>query len=144
MLFRSFFSFSMLCAIWGAYLVLTKNQWYCIIFGILLMTCSVGIYQAYIPLSVCIFLFGLIKSFSVAETNLERRMVFIRMGLIAVSCVVFLALNTIILNFFLKIYNTKLDGYKGIGYATKIPLLLYFKRVLIAYQEFLQIGRAHV
>ncbi len=131
-----FFSFAILCAVLGAYLVLTKKQWYWIMIGILLMTCSVGIYQAYIPLSVCIFLFGLIKRFSRAETNHERKMAFIRMGIVAVSCAAFLVLNTVILNIFLRIYNTELEGYKGIGYATKIPLSLYFKRILFAYKEF--------
>ncbi|MBQ6505344.1 MAG: glucosyltransferase domain-containing protein [Flexilinea sp.] len=131
-----FFAFAIFCAVLGAYLVLTKNQWYWIISGIVLMTCAVGIYQAYISLSVCIFLFGLIKRFSRAETNRERCMVFCRLGVVAVSCAAFLALNTIILNVFLRIYHTKLDGYKGIGYATKIPLSLYFKRALFAYREF--------
>ena len=132
-----FFSFAILCAVLGAYLVLTKKQWYWIIIGIILMTCSVGIYQAYIPLSVCIFLFGLIKRFSRAETDQERRMIFLRAAVIIISCAAFLALNTIILNFFLRIYNTELSGFKGIGYATKIPLSLYFERVLFAYREFL-------
>ncbi len=131
-----FFSFAILCAVLGAYLVLTKKQWYWILIGIILMTFSVGIYQAYIPLSVCIFLFGLIKRFSRAETNQELRMVFLRAAVIVISCAAFLALNTIILNFFLRIYNTNLDGYKGIGYATKIPVSLYFTRILFSYREF--------
>lgn len=132
-----FYFFAIFCAVLGAYLVLTKNQWYWIVIGIILMTCAVGIYQAYIPLSVCIFLFGLIKRFSRAESNRERRMVFVRAVIIAVSCAAFLALNTIILNLFLRIYNTELNGFKGIGYATKLPLSLYFKRILFAYREFL-------
>ncbi len=131
-----FYFFAFFCSVLGAYLVLTKNQWYWILAGIFLMTCSVGIYQAYIPMSVCIFLFGLIKRFSQAETKQDRLMALIRAGIIAVSCAAFLGLNTMIMNFFLRVSNTELVGFKGIGYATKIPLSLYFKRILFAYKEF--------
>ena len=131
-----FYFFAFFCSVLGAYLVLKKKQWYWILAGIVLMTCSVGIYQAYIPMSVCIFLFGLIKLFSLAKTKRDRLMVLVRTGIIAVSCAAFLGLNTIFLNFFLRISNTELVGFKGIGYATRIPLSLYFERALFAYKEF--------
>lgn len=131
-----FFSFAILCAVLGAYLVLTQDQWYRILFGIILMACSVGIYQAYIPLMLCVFLFGLIKRFSDSETAGDRRRTFIRAGIIAVSCAGFLLLNTVVLNFFLKINHTELSGYKGIGIASRIPLSAYFHRAVFAYKEF--------
>ena len=132
-----FFSLAVLFAVAGASLVLTKKQWYWILLGIILMTLSIGIYQAYIPLILCIFLFGMIKRFSEADTPEKQKQAFLRIGIIGISCVGFLLLNTLILNFCLKITGIKLSGYKGIGYATKIPLTTYLTRAVFAYKEFL-------
>lgn len=131
-----FFSFAILCAVLGAYLVLTKKRWYLILSGIILMTWSVGIYQAYIPLMLCVFLFGLMKRFSEAEGREDRIRVWIRTGIIGISCAAFLLLNTLILNFFLRINHVELSGYKGIGYASKIPLSFYLERAVFACKEF--------
>ena len=132
-----FFSLAILFAAAGAYLVLTKDQWYWIAAGIILMTCSLGIYQAYIPIMVCVFLFGLIKQFTDADNSEKRKKAFLRIGIIALSCAAFLLLNTGILNFFLRLTNETLSGYKGIGHATKMPLAAYMGRAVFAFKEFL-------
>lgn len=132
-----FFSLAILFAVAGSSLVLTKKQWYWILLGIFLMTLSVGIYQAYIPLMLCIFLFGMIKQFSEADTREKQKRAFFRIMILGISCVGFLLLNTVILNICLKITDIKLSGYKGIGYATKTPLMIYLSRAVFAYKEFL-------
>ena len=131
-----FFSLAILMAVAGARLVLTQNRWYWILTGIILMTCSLGIYQAYIPLMVCVFLFGLIKQFSEADSAEKQKRAFIRIGIIAFSCLGFLLLNTVILNFFLNLTGEKLSGYKGIGFATHMPLSTYLSRAFFAVKEF--------
>ena len=60
MFIAQFFGISLLLAVLGPYLILRTNKWYVVITGILLMTSSVGIYQSFIPIMICIFLFWLI------------------------------------------------------------------------------------
>ena len=136
MFIAQFFSIAILFAVLGSYLVLTEKRWYLILTGIILMACSVGVYQAYIPVMLCIFLFGLIKRYSEVKNNSERKGVFIRTGIIIFSCGAFLIVYKVVLNYFLHKNNIELSGYKGIGYATKIPLTIYFQRALFAYREF--------
>ena len=136
MFIAQFFGIALLLAVLGPYIILHKQRWYFIVIGIILMTCSVGIYQAYIPVMICIFLFWLIMKFSQATTKEARICIYKKIPVIAVSLSAFLGLYAVGTNLFLKISGEELSGYKGIGSVTKISINEYLNRVLFAYKEF--------
>ena len=131
-----YFCLALLLAVLGPYLMLKKTKWYTILLSIILMACSVGLYQAFIPTMLCVLLLGLIKRFSEADSGEKRAGAFKQAGVILVSCFAFLFLYTAVSKFFLKINGLKLSGYKGIGSVGSVSLQTYFGRALFAYREF--------
>ena len=136
MFIAQFFGISLLLAVLGPYLILRTNKWYVVITGILLMTSSVGIYQSFIPIMICIFLFWLIMRISQASSRPERILIYKKLPVIGMSLAAFIALYSAGTSLFLKLSGEKLSGYKGIGSATSVPIVEYLQRVLFAYREF--------
>ncbi len=131
-----YFCLAFFLAVLGSYLILKKTRWYTVLSGIVLMVCSVGLYQAYIPSMLCILLLGLIKRFSEADCKEKRIDAYKLSGIILGSCFALLLLYNTVTEFFLKINGLKLSGYKGIGSAGSVSLQTYFGRALFAYLEF--------
>lgn len=136
-----YFALSILMAVLGSYLVLKKKQWYFIAAGIVLMACSVGIYQAYIPTMLSILMFGLFMMFSRADTTEKRQEALKKTLVVIVSCIAFMALYALILFACLKITGTQLSSYNGIDTSYKMPLSVYLQRALEAYREFFVLSR---
>ena len=136
MFISQFFGVALLLAVIGPYLILRSSRWYIIIIGILMMTCSVGIYQAYIPIMICIFLFWLIIKISQATLKRERIFIYKKIPVIIISLAAFLILYAIGTNVSVTLSGEELSGYKGIGSASSIPIRDYLSRAFFAYKEF--------
>ena len=136
-----FFGISLLLSVLGPYLVLKSDKWYIILLSMILMTFSTGIYQAYIPIIISIYLFWLIQRLSQAQTKEERIVIYKKFPSIVLSLAGFLAFYFAGTNLFLKISGEKLSGYKGIGAVTNVPISDYFQRALLAYKEFFSPSR---
>lgn len=141
MFIAQFFGIALLLAVLGPYLILREHRWYFIIIGILMMTFSVGIYQAYIPIMICIFLYWLIMHISQTASKEDRISVYKKIPVIVFSLAAFLGLYAAGTKFFEKISGEELSGYKGIGSVTKIPLSEYLNRAVFAYREFFEQSR---
>lgn len=130
-----FFSLSILLAVTGSYLILKKDRWFLIISGIILLTCSVGIYQAYIPTFLCILLFGLIKFISEAKTP-DKVKCLKKIIIVFFSCISVLILYITTTYISLRLTKLQLSNYKGINSAYTISLAVYIQRAVFAYKEF--------
>ena len=131
-----YYAFSILLAVFGSWLILKKDRWYHILIAIVILACSVGVYQAYIPTILSVLLFGLFKMFTEAETIELRKHALKKTAVILISCIAFFALYVGILILCLHLTGLELSGYLGINTARQISLSIYFKRVLTAYREF--------
>ena len=132
-----FYSLALFFSVLGPYLILKKNKWYFFVAGIGFMVLSAGIYQAYIPVILSVFLIGLIKLFADSKNAEQRTFIFKKAGLILFCGIVFIALYFLVTNLFLRIYHETLIEYKDIDTMGKLPLNIYFERMLLAYREFL-------
>ena len=131
-----FYCLAILFAVLGAALIYRGTKWYEILTGILLAACSTGLYQAFIPTTLTVLLFCLIKGFSESVTKSDRVHMLKRCVIVGVSCVGFLAAYLLLSKFFQTVTHTELSGYKGIGDTAGTPLSTYLKRVVLAYREF--------
>ena len=139
MFISHFFGISLVLAVSGAYLILKKDEWYFIAAGILLMTCSAGIYQAYIPTILCVFLFGLIKQAYESDTREKCIGLYKKTGIAVFSIVLFIAAYLFLMNIFLDRYGLQLSSYKGMNSYADVSLSEYSQRILFAYKEFFAI-----
>ena len=132
-----YFGISLLLAVLGAYLVLEYEKWYTYAAGILLMTISAGIYQAFIPTMICIFLFRLIQEAYECDTSARQKYLIRKTAAALLSGVIFLSLYFLLMNFFLKLYGLQLNDYKGMDSLANVTITDYWKRINFAYREFL-------
>ena len=102
--------------------------------GILLGTCAVGIYQAFLPILLSVILLYDILDLTDNKKNLSS----ILRSLLAQGICIFavMILYTALSRFFLWKYALSLDSYMGISQAASTSPLIYLKRVSRAYQEF--------
>ena len=102
-------------AVWVA----SKNKWG-IVLSALCIACSMGIYQAYVPFSISLFVLVLMKN---ALREDARLIGLIRQGLICCAC---LLLGLLFYFGFLKLtlaaYGAQLDTYQGINSMGKISM----------------------
>lgn len=88
----------------------SKGKW---IVGIVLASASVGVYQAFIPNIICVFLFCFIRDNCVQSNNAEKTVK--EMAYYASSAVAFMLLYFVINKLFLIYYGFELIQYKGIN-----------------------------
>lgn len=106
------------------------------ILGVICIGCSLGIYQAYLPLTLCILLFYLIgcavKEDTVSAAALIKRSFLF--GLEAIAALLFyLGMNKLML----KLQHLQLSSYLSLDTMGKSSPAGYLKRAAQAYREFL-------
>ena len=131
-----FYGIALFLSVYGAYLIIKYDKWYIWMIAVGLLSCSVGIYQAYVPVTVCTFLFWLIKNFSEAETSEERKELYKKTLLFCICSLLFMIIYGVILFFFLKRGNVKLAEYKHIDQVPNFTFIDYVNRIPITYKEF--------
>lgn len=129
-----YYMFSMFIGVAGAALICKSERVVWRIAGIVLACCSVGIYQAFIPLILCVLLLyftdKLVKSDDSSKKLLKK-------ALIILVCAILFALMYFVLNkFFLAVTGEALTDYQGIDQMGRASLDEYILRLKIAYHEF--------
>lgn len=129
-----YYLFGMLMGVFGAFLVCKYSKWYLYLIGIFLMACSVGVYQANIPVFVSLILIYLIKV--VAEKDLRWKRFLGFCIYYGAACIGFLVMYLGINKFMLWKNKLQLSDYKGINTFGRTSLGGYCNRVAFAYKEF--------
>ena len=131
-----YYGIALLLAVSGAALLVKWSSLPAVIGSILLLTCSVGTYQAYIPVILSVFLFSMIKAFSEAENREQRIILYKKLIVLFFSCIAFMALYVLIMNFFLRRSGIELTNYKNLNTITGVSLREYLGRIPVVYREF--------
>lgn len=127
------YMFGLLLSVFGAYLVCKNNDWK-IIIGIVLMGCSVGIYQAFIPIILGIFVIYLIR-YCVLESN-NTKLIIKEAIKIFISVISFILFYFLVNKAVLSISGIELTTYQGINTMGKDSLSDYISRIVYAYGRF--------
>lgn len=126
--------FAILLATSGAYLICKyRNIWY-ILFSILILACSLGIYQACLPFILCIFLIFFIKKVEEEDITFKRFSCLILY--LCGICIAFVMLYFVITWLSLWYYKTALTDYQGISTAGRDGIKTYLERGVYAYLYF--------
>ena len=123
----------MLMGVVGTYLVCKNNNWI-IVIGILLMACSVGVYQAFIPLIIGLFVIYLIK-YCIDNFDKTKIIIFEIVKSI-VTIISFMVVYFVINKIVLSLCNAELTSYQGINTVGKVSLKDYLLRIVYAYGRF--------
>lgn len=129
-----FYAFGFLMATAGVWMIYKYEKWYAYVIGIGTLACSVGVYQAVIPLIVSLMLLKLISMAMRAEISITK---IIRSAVISILICfgfmgTYLAINVVVL----KLLHTSMSGYKGINNFGLTDPMGYIKRIGQAYAEF--------
>lgn len=123
----TYYMIALLLAVISGWLMIRAKKWYGVLGGIVLAVCSVGIYQAFVPVIFCVMLFGLIQE--AAFSDEYRTASFIRKSLLALLYIVaFLGLYLAVNKLFLSILHIKLTDYKAIDTMGMGSYLTYRRR----------------
>ena len=128
-----FYLFGMLMGVTGAWLICEQKNWLFRVSGILLIGASVGVYQAFLPVSMCVILLSMIRT-AAEETELKSTLKkILNAGVCGIlGAGFYFAANKL----FLQAKQIALTDYKGINTAAEIPLRVYLARIGLAYREF--------
>lgn len=131
---------ALLMAVTGVFLVCAKEKWYYYVIGIILMGCSVGIYQAFIPMIVSCMLLYLINGLSDSES--DGKSMFIKACKLAGSAICFMAFYLIVNKLYLAAHNAELASYEGISGMGVSSAKEYLIRIAKSYIEYVYPLRA--
>ncbi len=113
-----YYGLAILLAVLAAW-VLPKPKWG-LVLSALCTACSLGIYQAYVPLTIGIFVLLLIRQAVWKETDLWG---IVRRGLYDCAALALgLGLYFVLMKLTLKLYGTALSDYQGVGEMGKLAL----------------------
>lgn len=130
-----YYYFGALMGVVGAWIFHEKKNLWSAFTCALLMACSVGVYQANVPICICALLVFLIVDVYHSDADWKQ---FWKMALSNIAiCVGFMAEYFLINRFFLWKLKIQLLNYKGINNFGRTSIMGYFVRVLRAYVEFL-------
>lgn len=130
-----YYLFGTLMGVFGGFIVCRYSVWYAYLFGILLMACSVGVYQANIPVCISVLLIYFIKSTVESKESIWRNYI-IRMFYYACACVGVVAVYMGISQVVLWHKKISLSDYMGISSYGQMSFRGYLNRIILAYREF--------
>ena len=130
---------ALLMTVGGACLACRRREWWAKAAAVLLGGCAVGIYQAFVPVLLALFLLYDMKV--LAETEESPRDFLLR-ALGQVFCAVGIMVFYYAMNrLFLAKFQLELSDYKGINQVSSVTLPEYLTRVGDAYREFFRPSR---
>jgi len=122
----------------GGTLICEKGSWWKKLSGVLLSGCSIGIYQAFLPmLPALILLYDLEQLAGSEEKDCFLRHAAVQMLCVLGAAGVYFAGNRV----FLALYDFQMDSYMSLDQAGTVSLSEYAGRMGRAYGEFLNPGR---
>ena len=130
-----YYLFGTLIGVLGCFLLCKYFEWYFYLFGILLMACSVGVYQANIPICISMMLIYMIKM-AIEKNSFKWKEYFKLVMHYIIACVGFMSTYFIINKLFLLYKHVELSNYKGINNFGYTSIKGYFERIMLAYKEF--------
>lgn len=125
-----------LLAVLGAALICKRRKWYNLVGGAVLIACAIGIYQATVPIALCVFLFSFIQQVSAGETA-SLKAYLLRILYFLAACAGFMAIYFTVNKLYLLGMNAELLQYQGIDTMGRLPIGTYLRRTLGAYKNFL-------
>lgn len=128
-----FYMAALLMGVSGAYLICKYSGWRTAAAGVVLMGCSVGIYQAFIPLILCVMLFSCIERLDRED---DLRSWWKKTGRVAIAAAAFILFYFVVNQICLEAQDVELSEYMDVGSMTKTPFIQYVARAGIAYREF--------
>lgn len=130
-----YFLFGAMVGVLGISISCKTQKWYRYMGGLILTGCSVGIYQAYVPVYVSAILFYALKK--TAEKNDVEWKAFFQIAVKSVvSCLGFMAVYFAGNQIALTVTGEKLSDYQGINTMGSTSIRGYLYRILVAYREF--------
>jgi len=128
------YTLGMLLGVYGTYLVCKNSSYIKISIGIILMGCSVGVYQAFIPVMLSFFVIYLIKECLYTEIETKELINKILKSILSIICFILLYFitNKLVLSF----SGRELTTYQGINTMGKDSISDYLYRVVYAYGRF--------
>ena len=117
----------------GAYCICKSDRWYVWCIGVILAGSSVGIYQAFLPVTITLILLYLINY---VQKNDNLKIIFRKIIVSGICCILFMLFYFGVSNFYLSIHGAVLSDYKGIDSMGRSPIGEYIKRAFAAYKEF--------
>lgn len=130
-----YYLIGMLATVAAAAMLCRSMKWYVLVLSIALMTCSMGIYQAYIPMAISILLIHFILERSEKEYS-DWKGLFLRAIYYGFAVCAAVLAYYIINKVFLKVYGTQLNNYQGINKMGREGIRVYLTRLLLAYKAF--------
>lgn len=125
----------LLLAVAGTYLICKRKKWYLFISGCILIACSIGIYQANIPVVLCLML--LYFSHDICAYPRQKPLAYTLAVLYYLAaCLCFMVIYAAVNRVYLHIKDAELIDYQGISSAGLGSLGLYLKRLPLAYKLF--------
>ena len=140
-----FYAVSILFAVWTAYLVIRypKNI-VAHVAAVLLLACSLGVYQAYFPITVCLLVASVILSAAFSEEEKNWKDVVFQaaryVAVLAAGMVVYFLINKAVLSY----YDMEMISYQGGASMGKITLDQLLSAVKRCYVDFFNLGRDNV
>lgn len=131
-----YYMFGLLLTVTGAFLVCKYDKWYSFFGGVFLICCSMGIYQAFVPVAISTFLLYLIQSIFVSD-DLNENKFFKKALYYAAACIVSVLLYFLLNNIFLQLNNSGLSNYMGIDMMGKESIGTYLFRMGYAFKKML-------
>ena len=117
----------------GAYCICKSDRWYIWCIGVILAGSSVGIYQAFVPVTITLILLYLINY---EQKNDNLKIIFRKIIVSGICCILFMLFYFGVSNFYLSIHGAVLSDYKGIDSMGKSSIGEYINRAIDAYKEF--------
>lgn len=129
-----YYMFAMFLAVAGADLICRGDSLCRKLLGIAAVTLSIGIYQAFIPMCLCLMVCRLLLEI---DDRAPAKKTLLRMLTLTACSIAFVGLYFLINSIVLKATGTSLTDYKGISsMGAGTPLSEYLSRVKRAYREF--------
>ncbi len=129
-----FYMIALLFSVLGAYCICKSDKCYVWFIGIILMTASVGIYQAFIPVTFTVILFYLISF--IHKNDCDDKVIIKKILLSGICCITSMLLYFLVSKMYLSLHNAVLTSYKGIDSMGKSSIVVYLRRAVYTYIEF--------
>lgn len=118
----------------GAWIFHQKKNVVALLLCTVLMACSVGVYQANIPVCICTLLLYMMEDIRQSDMNWKA---FWKMALCnATVCIGFVTEYFLVNQYFLNQFGVVLTDYKGINHFGRTNLSNYIYRILCGYGSF--------
>lgn len=129
-----YYMFAFVLAAAGVLLLFRFRKWWSCLAAVVLLTCAVGIYQAFLPVILSLMLFALISEIRDGKT--EKRGILFRIITLAATCLLFMGLYYLLMKFFLFYTGNELRNYVGLSEMESSTIGMYLARIGLAYREF--------